>query len=115
MKILKEIKKAASSQSCAKNKYYGCGAVLTRIAYEVVGMTDSLRPMQEDSEILKGIEQQRQHIHRPLQERAHITQKGDSDEEESSSETSQPKHTILMGGVHVPTTTTEGKKQSKKK
>ena len=55
MKILKEIKKAASSQSCAKNGYYGCGAVLTRIAYEAMGMTDLLQPMQEDMDILKDI------------------------------------------------------------
>ena len=31
-KILKKLRKAASIKSCIKNKYIGCGPVMTRIA-----------------------------------------------------------------------------------
>ena len=51
-KILKELRKAASSKLCIKNRYIGCGPVLTRIAYEAVGMTEDIKPMIADADIL---------------------------------------------------------------
>ena len=59
-KILKDIKKAAMTKSYMRTNYIGNGVVLTRIAYEALGMRESLAPVASDTLLFAKIQERRQ-------------------------------------------------------
>ena len=68
----------------------GCGAVMARIAYEALGMTDAITPITKDKEILKEIEHQQKETQRSTRARKTTKVAAEEPDSESEGETSPP-------------------------
>ena len=72
-KVLKDIKKAVSTKSYQRTNYIGNGVVLTRIAYEALGMREQLNQVPADDELQAELRERRQIAQREARARCAIT------------------------------------------
>ncbi|MCO5596512.1 hypothetical protein L7F22_050575 [Adiantum nelumboides] len=127
-RLLKDLKKAVASKSYQNLHYIGNGTVLTRIAYEALGMRDKLQPMPSDAELFKKISERRQSTRDTRAEKTTsttaTTQVLDVDTEEEQEEevqpaprrtrkqteavSEEPSTTIRIEEVDVPSKATKG-------
>ncbi len=119
LKILKDIKRTAANESYQKTGYMGNGAILTRIAYEALGMRDELKDMASDEPIFQEIAARREETHkRVTRARGKTVEEriaASSHEETEAPPPSPPQPTIRVGSMEVPVGSTPAPVKRKRK